>query len=62
MFKIGTLVQINNTFTGSFDGATGVITERGLHHDGDWKYLIFFAHNGEYGWWTDTYLVELCSK
>ena len=61
MFKIGTLVQIKNTSTGSCDGATGVIMERGLHHDGNWKYRILFF-NGHKSWWTDTYLEVLCSK
>jgi len=62
MFKIGTLIQIKNTFTGSQDGNTGVIIDTGVHHDGDWKYLILFVRSGHKGWWTENRLEVLCSK
>ena len=55
MFKIGTLVKLKQEHI-------GVIVDRGVHHDGDWKYLILFTSDGEYGWWTDKNLEVLCSK
>jgi uncharacterized protein (DUF885 family) len=53
MFKIGTLVKVAKRYV-------GVIVDTGVHHDGDWKYLILFSNNGEYGWWTDKHLEVLC--
>ena len=55
MFKIGTLVKASRRYI-------GVIVDKGVHHNGDWKYKILFAHNSEYGWWTDKNLEVLCSK
>ena len=61
MFKIGTLIQINNTFTGSDNGKIGVIVDKFSRHNGDWKYRILFP-SGHKSWWTENRLEVLCSK
>ena len=61
MFKIGTLIQINNKFTGSDNGKIGVILDTGVCHDGKWNYRILFP-SGHKGWWTEDRLEVLCSK
>ena len=57
--KIGSLIQIKSTYHTSNNGAIGVIIEKGVHHNGDWKYRILFA-NGSKGWWTQDRLEVLC--
>lgn len=57
--KIGSLVQIRKTFYSSKKGAIGVIVDRGVHHNGDWKYEILFLE-GDRGWWTRDRLEVLC--
>ena len=55
MLKTGTLVKVSKRFI-------GVIMEKRVHHNGDWKYFIFFACNGQRTWWTEDFVEELCSK
>ncbi len=57
--KIGTLVRIVNAFYNKNEGAIGLIIEKGVHHNGDWKYKILFA-NGSKGWWTQSRLEVIC--
>ena len=57
--KIGTLVQIIRLWHPSRKGEIGVIIEKGVHHNGDWKYRILFANGGK-GWWTEDRLEVLC--
>ena len=57
--KIGTLVQIVNAFYPTNRGAIGVITDTGVHHNGDWKYEVLFP-SGHKSWWTESRLEVLC--
>ena len=57
--KIGTLVQVINVYHPSKKGAMGIIVDRGVHHDGEWKYEILFP-SGHKSWWTKHRLEVLC--
>jgi len=57
--KIGTLIQIKNMFYNNKKGDIGVIIEKGVHHNGDWKYRILWL-DGSKGWWTEDRLEVLC--
>tara|TARA_Y100000287_G_C14182035_1_gene335478 strand:+ start:762 stop:947 length:186 start_codon:yes stop_codon:yes gene_type:complete len=60
MFKIGTLVQLNNPFHPSNGlGAIGIIVDTGVHHDGERKYQILFF-NGYKSWWEEDRVEVLC--
>lgn len=56
--KIGTLIQIKNMFYNNKKGHIGVIIEKGVHHNGDWKYRILWL-DGSKGWWTEDRLEVL---
>ena len=57
--KIGTLVQIKNAFRPINEGAIGIIIDKGVHHNGDWKYEVLFP-NGYKSWWTQSRLEVIC--
>ena len=50
--KLGTLVRVINVYHPSKKGAMGIIVDRGVHHDGEWKYEILFT-SGHKSWWTE---------
>ena len=57
--KVGTLVRIINLWHPTQKGAMGIIVDRGVHHDGEWKYEILFP-SGDKSWWTEHRLEVLC--
>ena len=57
--KIGTLVRVIKLYHHNKEGVIGIIVDRGVHHNGDWKYEILFA-DGDKSWWTQNRLEVLC--
>ena len=51
--KTGTLVKV-------YHKGVGVIVDRDIHHNGDWKYLILFISDGYRAWWTENHLEVIC--
>ena len=56
MIEIGDLVKARTIEK----DLIGIVIDTGIHHNGDWKYLISFAHSGYEGWWTEDRLEVIC--